>query len=288
MASPSTYMNLTRWTDGSDLFDYTALANNFKIIDEHNHASGKGVPIPTAGIEPLAINNGLLADNSVTAAKIAPGEIGANSLTDASISKSKIDYTTFTLVDALPSTSGLATGYTVLYTNSTSSPDYIWQLRWSGSRWDFIGGSSKVYANDSSIWMDDGFINSTPSNVTSTGKDLGVSSFSVPAGKYIIRYDALLDFKYFGSQSTAEMRVYLKNGASELSSAVIAPPTEGVSNTQLAVPVSKIGTHTFGSTATLTMVARTVYRQTGASSTTDPIASHVFKVGLSVTPLYLS
>jgi hypothetical protein len=51
--------------------DYpTSVANSFDTIDDHDHASGNGVQIPTGGLADSAVTTAKIADNNVTTAKI--------------------------------------------------------------------------------------------------------------------------------------------------------------------------------------------------------------------------
>lgn len=70
-------MDLEIWNQTSDPYNSQQLADNFLKIDQHDHSTGKGTPIPTAGIR----------DGAVTSSKIANGAIGTNQLaSDVSIS----------------------------------------------------------------------------------------------------------------------------------------------------------------------------------------------------------
>lgn len=73
-------MGLTRWDQPTDLFSYTELSDNFNDIDLHDHTSGKGVAIPTAGIDNLAVTEAKIANSAVTVNKVA-----AATLTDAKL-----------------------------------------------------------------------------------------------------------------------------------------------------------------------------------------------------------
>ncbi len=68
-------MGLVKWADLKDPYDHTQLAGNFDAIDKHDHTTGKGLQIPTAGIKDLAITTPKLADASVTTIKLADGSI---------------------------------------------------------------------------------------------------------------------------------------------------------------------------------------------------------------------
>lgn len=70
-------LGLKVWNLTTDPYDSAQLAENWAKVDEHDHASGRGKQIPTGGI----------ADNAITAAKLA---VGANVPPDASITNAKI------------------------------------------------------------------------------------------------------------------------------------------------------------------------------------------------------
>lgn len=53
----------------------TTLDTSFQKVDEHDHTSGKGDQIPTAGIEDLAITTGKIDSLAVTTAKIAANAV---------------------------------------------------------------------------------------------------------------------------------------------------------------------------------------------------------------------
>lgn len=75
MATTSSNMGLTIWNNANDVFDYTALKNNFEAIDRHDHSSTKGAQISTNGIADLSISTAKIGDSQVTSAKIANGTI---------------------------------------------------------------------------------------------------------------------------------------------------------------------------------------------------------------------
>lgn len=93
MAHNTTNMLLRGWNLLTDTFNHTELDQNWIKIDAHDHnplASGGngGVQIPTAGIVPLAVNNSLMATDSVDARVLAPlavtsAELANDAVTDA-------------------------------------------------------------------------------------------------------------------------------------------------------------------------------------------------------------
>lgn len=80
MPNITTNMLLRQWNLGTDYFNYTELYQNFSLIDNHDHSSGKGIQVPTAG----------LANLSVTQAKIAPAAVGTSQLQDGALVPSKL------------------------------------------------------------------------------------------------------------------------------------------------------------------------------------------------------
>lgn len=73
MPSTTTFMSLTTWPDGTDLFDHATLASNFGAIDNHDHTPGNGTPVPTAGIADGAVTAPKIASDAVTTVKLSPG-----------------------------------------------------------------------------------------------------------------------------------------------------------------------------------------------------------------------
>ena len=105
MAITTPSMGLKRWDQPNDVFSYVELSDNFSLIDTHDHSSGKGVQIPTAGIQNLAVTDTKLAANAVTDTKIAANAVSAGKLLDASIAAGKLDATLAALL-------GITTGVT--------------------------------------------------------------------------------------------------------------------------------------------------------------------------------
>lgn len=97
------FMGLTAWDLPNDPYDHDQLANNFDAIDGHDHTSGHGVQIPTAGLANLAVTTPKLADNSVTAPKIPDGTI-----TQAKLAKPSVG--TPELIDLSVTTAKIAAG----------------------------------------------------------------------------------------------------------------------------------------------------------------------------------
>lgn len=69
----TTKMGLTSWDQADDSYDYQQLANNWQLVDFHDHTPGRGIPIPPGG----------LGAGAVLQQNIAAGVIGSQHLSTA-------------------------------------------------------------------------------------------------------------------------------------------------------------------------------------------------------------
>lgn len=108
MPDISTNMGLRVWDQTSDLYDHDQLADNWYKVDLHDHTPGRGIQIPTEGIEDaaitsdklastLAIDTAQIANNAVTSAKIADGTIAVGDLANNAVETAKIKDANVTL-----------------------------------------------------------------------------------------------------------------------------------------------------------------------------------------------
>jgi len=77
------------------------ITNSFNAVDEHDHTTGKGVPIGTTALADGSVTVAKLADDSVstakiqgaavTTAKLASGAVGADAILNGAITNVKID-----------------------------------------------------------------------------------------------------------------------------------------------------------------------------------------------------
>jgi uncharacterized protein YjbI with pentapeptide repeats len=71
--------------------DYpTSISDSFNAIDDHDHSSGNGVQIPSAGILDGAVGSSKLAANAVTTTKIADSNVTAAKIADSNVTTAKI------------------------------------------------------------------------------------------------------------------------------------------------------------------------------------------------------
>lgn len=122
MASITTYMSLTAWTDSTDAYSHIELANNFLAIDGHDHSSGKGKQIVTGG----------LADHSVTKIKLAEPAVDTTNLFDHSVTLAKLDVSLFSALSPL----GVVQGFW----RPSGSGLVVWGNRASGSLFELCDG----------------------------------------------------------------------------------------------------------------------------------------------------
>jgi hypothetical protein len=90
MAITTPSMGLKRWDQPNDIFSYVELSDNLALLDAHDHSTGKGVQIPTAGIVNNAIDATKLADDSVTANKIPANSVAGSKLLNNGVPDTKL------------------------------------------------------------------------------------------------------------------------------------------------------------------------------------------------------
>jgi len=131
MPTPTANMNLSIPLSGETNYP-TSISNSLTNIDLHDHTSGKGVQVPTAGIEDDAITTVKIADLNVTTGKLA-----ANAVTRAKMAAvgqqqtGNINFTTAstTYVDITGASIAITTTgrpvFIALVPNNTSAISYI-------------------------------------------------------------------------------------------------------------------------------------------------------------------
>lgn len=83
-------MNLVAWDQGTDAYNHGQLASNWQAVDTHDHTVGRGVAIPTGGLQNAAVTTAKIADGAVTASKIPDGSIPGSKIATGAITGSLI------------------------------------------------------------------------------------------------------------------------------------------------------------------------------------------------------
>lgn len=123
MAQTLPNMGLRAWNLPGDNFNYTELAANWTKVDNHDHTSGKGVQIPSAGIADSAITvakvaGSLKPSGSALATDEALRAIGLTASTATAGNDSRLP--TQAMRDALAGTAGAPSSTNKFVTNSDS------------------------------------------------------------------------------------------------------------------------------------------------------------------------
>lgn len=95
-------LHLYAWDRGDDPYSHDQLAENFYVIDGHNHTEGKGARIITDALADQAVATAKIADKAVTRAKLADGIIGADQIGAKAVVSAALDdnsVTTRTIAD---------------------------------------------------------------------------------------------------------------------------------------------------------------------------------------------
>jgi hypothetical protein len=153
LTTPS--MGLKRWDQPNDIFSYVELSDNFALLDAHDHTSGKGVQIPTAGIANLAVDATKLADNSVTNNKVPVDTLSGDRLQNATLPDTKLASPNSgvwqTLVQATgfmaSLTSGVVYGFTgngVPVASGTSATSAMLLFPWVASHYAVASKTTKL------------------------------------------------------------------------------------------------------------------------------------------------
>jgi hypothetical protein len=70
MSRTTTKMGLTTWDTLDDDYDFQQLANNWQLVDFHDHTPGRGVPIAPGGL-----GAGAVLQQNIAAAVIIPAHL---------------------------------------------------------------------------------------------------------------------------------------------------------------------------------------------------------------------
>jgi hypothetical protein len=83
-------IGLKTWDTGDSAFSHQELANNWELLDDHDHTTNRGVQIPEGGIRDEAIGTTKLKPLAVTEPKLAVASVTTTRLADNSVSTAKL------------------------------------------------------------------------------------------------------------------------------------------------------------------------------------------------------
>jgi hypothetical protein len=204
MSNDSNSMKLTRWDSPTDKFNYQQLAENFRIIAEHNHdpEGAGGVQIGNGGIANGAIDNGKLSIDAVNTDNILTGAVTEGKIDSGFVSKAVPSY----LETAASLPSSPIDGQEIYY-EADSANSAIWHLRYASSKnkWEYLGGTSKT----------DTTYAASSKTVSSTSTYSGTGTASVTTPNFTGTCAYIVDiFAEFGSSAdTHEVFISFKNGS---------------------------------------------------------------------------
>lgn len=175
--------------------DYpTSLNSTINAIDTHDHSSGEGVQIPTAGITDLAVTTGKLAASAVTTAKILDGAVTQAKRAALGQQISSV----CTLFSSISTTPADVTNLTVTIT-STGRPIFVGIIPdVPGVGQDSVFGASPGGAGTATAYFDileDG-VSVARTRVTFESTDTDYSVFAVPATFFTIRPNSAGTYTY--------------------------------------------------------------------------------------------
>jgi hypothetical protein len=116
MAFTTSNMGLKVWDLLTDPFSHTELQANWTAVDAHDHSTGKGVQIPTAGITNLAVTGTKIADGAIITTKLADASVTTAKLIDANVTADKLADTAKL---GLTSSSGTRRGKSIIATTES-------------------------------------------------------------------------------------------------------------------------------------------------------------------------
>lgn len=155
MSTTTANMGLTKWTALNDHFNHSQLSDNFQAIDDHDHTTGKGLPVPSGGIASLAITTDKIADGAVTNAKLDISAIGTTKIADSSITTAKLATQAVTAdkISILPSVR-VYSGVAVSIPNATATPVTFTATRFESPStcWD-VSDPTKLIAPQAGLYL---------------------------------------------------------------------------------------------------------------------------------------
>jgi hypothetical protein len=130
MAVTTPNLGLRKWDQQADPFSYTELANNWSLIDVHDHTTGKGVQVPTNGLVNAAVTNSKLANLAVDTGKLAD-----LSVTGAKVAANTLSYTNLAKDGSGPGVGSFSAYLAGAATVATAGTLILDTLEWDLSGW---------------------------------------------------------------------------------------------------------------------------------------------------------
>lgn len=144
-------MNLTSWNLETDFFTHQDMDQNWQAIDQHDHSTGKGVQVNTAGIATGAITSDKIAAAAVTNPAIgtnavATSNIQANAVTNANLATGSVYGAVIpaaAIVESMLDPTILPLGTVTMwyrYSGSSATPGGGWEIC-DGRAWSSISNT---------------------------------------------------------------------------------------------------------------------------------------------------
>lgn len=122
-------MNLTAWSSLEDKFNHQQLAQNFQNISEHNHTEGgKGLQIPTGGLQNEAVTTSKIGPKAIIASKIENEAVETAHVKNNSITTNKLANANVTPEKLSGEVATVPPGTLLPYAGATSPNSSLWLL----------------------------------------------------------------------------------------------------------------------------------------------------------------
>lgn len=122
-------LNLTAWAALEDKFNHQQLSANWQSLDNHNHTEGgKGLQIPTGGVQNEAITTAKLGPKAVIASKIENEAIETPHVKNNSITTPKLANENVTPEKLSSAVATVPAGTLLPYAGSSSPDAELWLL----------------------------------------------------------------------------------------------------------------------------------------------------------------
>jgi hypothetical protein len=274
MATQNNNMNLYQWNLATDSFDYNQLSTNFKTIADHTHENGKGVQIPTGGIVDYAITSDKLGPGAVI-----NGKLGTSAVLTGNLGVGIQPTGNMITSSTLSSLTGLYNGYTIDFTDSTTSPSYVWRLRYDGSsKWYYVGGTPYTNFQSPASTVIRSTSPTSYGNINTSGA-VTASVVAPVAGKYIVDFWGVIGRQAVSGDAAGAVYMSVKNDTTAA--------TDSDSFSQYIGTTGSGASYTGMRSTVMTVVAGgTLLCQFRADSTGTANNVCVNRHGISIRPIY--